>query len=320
MPVSRSRRRRPSNREPSRRPSRKPSQPAQAPAAPGQFEVSEEDAQRALERALVQTGASLLQPGKFELVPSLTYQFDQTARPSQLALTLAGNVLVTEDVVRATQVEASTLLRMGLPLGFQAEITLPYEYKRRSTASRVQGSGLSDQTSQEVGLGDPTLTFTKQLLYEHEGLPGLFLSGSWDSDFGQTRNGVALGTGFNEFRLGMTAVKRQDPLVFTAGFTWQTALESGNVVPGDQYTPAVGMLFAVSPETSLRFAQQVSFIRGASLNGTAVPGSDQTQAVFTFGLLSILARGLTLDLSTSIGETKDAPDLSVRLAFPIRLN
>lgn len=294
--------------------------PAKAPAEPGQFEVSEEDAQRALERALVQTGASLLQPGKFEFVPSMTYQFDQTSRPSQIALTLGGDVLITQDVVRSTQVEAGTLLRVGLPLGFQAEVGVPYEYKRVSTASRAQGAGFADQTTDEVGFGDPTLTLTKQLLLERGGLPGLFLSGTWDTNYGQTVNGVALGSGFNEFRASVTAVKRQDPLVFTAGLTYQTALKNRNIQPGDQYTPALGMLFAVSPETSLRFAQQVSFVRGAQLNGSVVPGSDQVSATFTFGLLSILARGLTLDLSANIGETPDAPDFSVRLAFPIRLN
>jgi hypothetical protein len=294
--------------------------PASAQAGPGQFEVSEEDAQRALERALVQTGASLLQPGQLEVVPSLAFQFDQTARPSQIALTLSGNVVITEDVVRSKQLEAATLLRMGLPLGLQVEIGIPYEYKGRSTVSRVMGSGLSNRTSDEVGLGDPTFAVTKQVLFEHGGLPGLFVSGTWDTDYGQIRNGVALGSGFDEFRFGVTAVKRQDPLVFTAGMTYQTSLESRNVTPGDQYIPALGMLFAVSPETSLRFAQQVSFVRPARLGGSTLPGSDQTSAVFTFGLLSILARGLTLDLSASIGETPDAPDFSFRLAFPIRLN
>ncbi len=298
-------------------------QPQAAPAPraePGQFEVSEEDAQRALERALVQTGASLLQPGQLEFVPSVTYQFDQVSRPSQIALTQTGTVLVTEDVVRSDQVEAGTLWRIGLPFGFQAEVGLPYEYKRRSTTSRVLGAGLSDRASDEVGFGDPTLTLTKQLLQEHEDLPGLFLSGTWDSNYGQRRNGTALGSGFDEFRVSLTAVKRQDPLVFTAGMTYQTALESRNIQLGDQYTPAVGMLFAVSPKTSLRFAQQVAFTRGAQLDGVTVPGSDQLSGVFTFGVLSILARGLTLDLSANIGETPDAPEFSFRLAFPIRLN
>jgi hypothetical protein len=202
----------------------------------------------------------------------------------------------------------------------QAEIGLPYDYKHFSTASRVLGSNLSERTISANGYGDPIFTLTKQVFSEGEWRPGVFLNGTWDSDFGQTKNGISLGSGFNEFRVGTTAVKRQDPLVFTAGFTYQTALENNGVTPGDQYIPSVGMLFAVSPETSLRFAQQIGFIQPIKVGGIAVQGSDQTQGIFTVGLLSILARGVVLDFSASIGETPDAPDLSFRLAFPIRLN
>src|SRR5687767_5468809 len=42
--------------------------------APGQFEVDEEAVQRALERALVQTGALLLDPGTVEIEPRFSYR------------------------------------------------------------------------------------------------------------------------------------------------------------------------------------------------------------------------------------------------------
>jgi hypothetical protein len=80
------------------------------------------------------------------------------------------------------------------------------------------------------------------------------------------------------------------------------------------------MLFAVSPETSLRVAQQLTFVRKANVSDKPVPGSEQTYGIFTFGALSILGRGLVVDFTANVGETRDAPDLLVRLAFPIRLN
>jgi hypothetical protein len=305
-------------------PPENPPQPTSPPAAqkpaPGEFSVSEEAAQHALERALVETGALVLQPGKLELVPSITYQFKQVSQPGQIVLTTTGGVLVTENVARSTQLEAGALLRVGLPWDSQAEINLPYDYKRFSVASRVLGFGLSEQTTAAMGFGDPTLSLTKQVIREGEWWPGIFASGTWDSNFGQTKKGIALGTGFNEFKAGVTAIKRQDPLVFTAGFTYQTALKNHDVAPGDQYTSAVGMLLAVSPETSLRFAQQLTFAGKTNVGGKPIPGSDQTSGIFTIGLLSILGRGLVADFSASIGETRDAPDLSVRLGFPIRLN
>ena len=297
-----------------------PAQPAPEGAAPGQFAVSEEAAQRALERALVQTGAALLPPGKFEFVPSLAYQTQQVSLPGQIALSTTGSVLITDDRIRSTQLQAGTLLRIGLPWDLQAEIGVPFNYKSISNASRVLGNGLSEQTISAVGFGDPTLTLIDQVMTEGDLRPGLFVSGTWYSNLGQTRNHIPLGTGFDEFVVGTTAVKRQDPLVFTAGFAYQTALPNNNIRPGDQFTPSAGLLLAISPETSLRFAQQLTFVSPARLNGRTVPGSEQVQGIFTAGVLSILGRGLVTNFTVGVGETRDAPDLTLQLAFPIRLN
>src|SRR5262249_4968021 len=58
-------------------PSIKPTQESQAPAAPkpapGQFEVDEEAAERALERTLTATGALLVPQGYAELQPAFSY-------------------------------------------------------------------------------------------------------------------------------------------------------------------------------------------------------------------------------------------------------
>jgi hypothetical protein len=155
---------------------------------------------------------------------------------------------------------------------------------------------------------------------EREWFPSLFLSGVWDSNTGQTAKGVALGTGFDELKVGLLATKRQDPLVYTAGFSYQTTLDNHGISPGDVYTPSVGLLFAVSPETSLQFSQQLSFARPLRINHQLIPGSEQFSGVFNVGLLTILGPGLVLNLNAGIGETPDAPNLTLQLAIPIRLN
>jgi hypothetical protein len=295
--------------------------PQAAAPAPGQFTVSPEAAEHALERALEQSGALLLQPGKFQLVPSVAYQFQQATEPNRLALTTSGTVLVTQDVLRANQAQAGTLLRAGLPWASQLEIGIPpYVYKSRSTTERVLGTGLSDGITDAFGFGDPTIALTKQVSKEGEWLPNLFLRGAWNADLGQVDKGLPLGMGFNQFSTGLLASKRQDPLVFTAGFTYLTNLEHHGVAPGDQFTPSLGMLFAVSPETSLQLSQQAAFIEGTRLNGATIPGSSSLQATFTAGLLSILAPGIVVQFLGTVGETKDAPDLTLQLAFPINLN
>jgi hypothetical protein len=293
---------------------------AAAAPAPGQFTVSKQAAEHALERALVQSGALLLQPGKFQVVPSLTYQFQQATQPDRLALTTSGTVLVTQDLLRASTVQAESLFRAGLPWDSQLEIGIPYAYKTKSTTTRVLGSDLADKIVDAVGFGDPTIALTKQLTKESEWLPNLFLRGSWNIDLGQAEKGLPLGMGFNQISAGLLASKRQDPLVFTAGFTYLTNLEHHGITPGDQFTPSLGLLFAVSPETSLQFSQQASFIEDTRFRGANVPGSSSLQAAFTAGALSILAPGIVVQFLASIGETPDAPALTVQLAFPIDLN
>lgn len=298
-----------------------PGQQSAAPeSGPGQFTVSPEAAQRALERALVQSGALLLPAWTAEFVPSLTYQRNQVSTPNQLALTTTGSVFVTQSVQRFTQLEAAGLLRLGLPWDSQAELRFPYDYKSNSTTNAVGGTGITEHITDAHGTGDPSLSLTKQLMIEKEWLPSLFVSGLAQPNFSMNDKGIPLGTGFDEFKLSMVATKRQDPLVFTGGFTYQTALENKGVLPGDQYTPSIGLLFAVSPETSLQFSQQLTFVRPLQRNHLTVPGSDQVQGIFNAGVLSILGRGFVANLTAGIGETADAPALTLAVSFPIRLN
>ena len=295
--------------------------PAESADAPGTFTVSAEAAQHALEIALVQQGAGLLSPWSVEVVPSLVYQHNQAPIvPGQIALSTTGTLLVTGQVIRQDMIQGSGLVRVGLPWDSQVEFSVPYDYKTLMNTSRVLTTGISQQGVNASGFGDPTLTLTKQLMSESEWLPNLFVSGSWDTNLGETYRRLPLGTGFNEFRIGLLASKRQDPLVFTAGFTYQKSLENRGVTPGDQFIPSVGMLFAVSPETSLQLSQQVAFVSGVRQNGLLIPGSDQVSGIFTVGLLSILRPGWVVNLSASIGETPDAPSLTVQLSLPIRLN
>ena len=58
------------------------------------------------------------------------------------------------------------------------------------------GAGLNESSSSAFGLGDPSLSFTKEIAREGEWLPNLFWGIGWDSNFGQTEDGIDLGSGF----------------------------------------------------------------------------------------------------------------------------
>lgn len=293
---------------------------AQPKAGPGQFTVSEEAAQHALERALVQSGAALLPRGKFEFVPSVTYQFQRTSTPGQLVLTTDQRVLITENVLRSTQVQATALFRVGLPWNTQLEFGAPIDYKDNTLISRVGGSGLTETGPSVFGVGDPSVALIKQILVEGDVRPGLFANVGWNPNLGQVKEALPLGKGFNQFSAGLTAVKRQDPLVFTGGFNYLRSTENNGLRPGDQYIANFGVLLAVSPETSLQFGQQLTFYGKDSFNGRAIPGSDRTNGLFTAGVLSVIGGRRVISMSLGIGETTDSPNIVVQVAMPMRLN
>jgi hypothetical protein len=82
----------------------------------------------------------------------------------------------------------------------------------------------------------------------------------------------------------------------------------------------MGVLLAVSPETSLQFAQQFIFTDKDVFNGRSIPGSNRTEGIFSVGLLSVLGRGRVISFSVGIGETEDSPNVVFQIATPIRLN
>lgn len=291
---------------------------AAAPAQQGQFEVSADAAQHALERALVQTGAMLLRPGEMEIVPSVMYQVTQTAQPDQLVLTPTGSVLVAQDQLRNSLVQSQVLTRFGLPWEMQLEVATSYDFASTSVTSQVVGSNLASRTVTGSGLGDSSISLIKQVTHEGEWLPSVFLSGT--ANLGQQDNGLLLGTGFDWFKGSVVAVKRQDPLVFTAGLSYQANLSSHGVLPGDQIVPSVGMIFALSPQTSIQAIQQIAFVNDTKFHGVTVPGSSQIEGIFQAGILSILAPGVVVNLTAAVAETPSAPDLTVQLSLPLRFD
>lgn len=93
-------------------PANQPQQSTGKPPAPGQFEVSPEAAERALERTLVATGNLLVPQGFAEIEPLVSYT--RREAPAQVLFNLNRNELFPA-------IDA----RLGLPWETQLEVALP---------------------------------------------------------------------------------------------------------------------------------------------------------------------------------------------------
>jgi len=297
-----------------------PEEPAAepVPAAPGQFEVDEDEIDRALDRTLVQSGALLLPVGWIELEPRLSYLRRELDTP---LLFIDGDpAFLAEGSVRRDEILGGLSLRVGLPFDSQLELDLPYRYVDQSTVAVVNGVATEDDTDGS-GFGDFSVGIAKTIFLERDWRPDLVGRLTWDTASGRERNdGVVLGTSVNEIIGSLSAVKRQDPLAFTGGLSYRTAFEQDGLDPGDEVGLSLGAILAASPETSLRLTLSQRFIQETSLDGDRIAGSDGVVGVLSIGASSILGLGAFLDVSADIGLTDDAPDYAVTVSVPIRFN
>jgi hypothetical protein len=297
-----------------------PSEPevAEAPA-PGQFEIDEEAAERALDFTLVQEGALLLPLGMAEVTPSFTY----TRRTGDFPVVLGppGNQVVAEREVRRNEFNFFGSLLVGLPFDSQLELGLPYNLVDQSTVDRLNGGELQEFSNTGHGVGDFSVGLAKTVLRERNWLPDVVLRVNWDTGTGEDdNNDVALDGGFQELTGSISLAKRQDPLVFVAGGFYEAAFEDHGIDPGDSFGFNIGAFLAASPNTSLRAVLNQSFIDEFKVGGQSIDGSDRVQSVLTIGASAILGRNVLLDGAVGVGLTDDSPDYSVSIALPIRFS
>ena len=284
----------------------------------GAIEVTEEKVERALERALVQVGALLLPVGTGQIGPNFSYVRQEVDTP--VFLTQGGEQFLAADEVRRDTLEASLTLLAGLPFDSQLELDVPYQYSNELTVTRVRFAARLEEERDASGFGDVTVGLAKTLLRERGWWPDLIGRVQWDTNSGEIEDGISLGTGFHEIRGSLTAVKRQDPLVFVGGVSYETTFERDGIDPGAEIGFSIGTVLAASPETSLRFFLNQTFINEVERDDREIPGTDQVIGTFTFGVSSILAARVLFDITAGIGLTEDAADYFVNVSLPIRFD
>jgi hypothetical protein len=298
-----------------------PAPPVKAPPLTPKPAASEEagredEGARALERTLVRTGGLVLPPGRYEIEPRLEYTY-RGSDPFDVVAIGGVPQLVQQDVER-NELEASVGVRAGLPWSMQAEVRVPYVWLHENRAAL--GAAVSERRS---GLGDIDFSLAKQLAVEQRGRPAVLASLLWKTTTGNNDLGrLSPGSGFRQLQGTVTAVKREDPLVFTGALSYTGIFErerSGiEVDPGDAWTVKAGTILAASPETSLRAGFEFSRFGRTRAGGSSIAGSEATAGILEFGLATLVSARALLDIEIAIGLTRDTPDFRVGMALPIR--
>lgn len=298
-----------------------PAPPSPGPRPPGQVEVDPLAAERALERALVRTGALLLSPGLVEVEPSLLYQRTDRAHPVLFFGGGGAIVGVGDRRVERDLLQAELTVKVGLPFESQFELSLPYNIVDQALVDRQALTPVGARYGHGAGLGDVKLAFAKTLVQENGWIPDLVGRVSWDTATGERAdNRVGLPAGFHEVQAQLVAIKRNDPLAFLLSGSYQYAFENDDIKPGRQIGLTFGTVLATSPSTSLRATFETTFGTPLEINGRELKGSEITAATLNLGASIVLAPRILFDIVGSLGLTDDAPDYAIKLSLPIRFD
>jgi hypothetical protein len=285
--------------------------------------ASDEAELQALSRTLVQRGGLVLPPWRLEVVPSVAYSH-RIVQGLALVQTPEGIPTVADQRLRQDQVRASAALRVGLPWSSQVEVRVPYGWLRQS---RSLGDG-THAVNEGSGLGDIELSLSHQFLAESGWRPGLVGGLSWRAATGRDPfririASLATGSGQDEVRARLTAIKSSDPVVFFGTLSyahdWAKREAFGSVQPGDAYDLQLGAVLALSPETSMTFGLAQEFRNRSQFSHVGAPGTDTLASSLDLGLDRVITPNVLLDVSLGVGLTHDAPDYVFQVSVPIRL-
>jgi len=288
-----------------------------AASSPGKVVVNENEAERALERSLTRDGALLLRPGVVEIEPSLGFTRQEDRSPT--LVTSGGTIFAGETERNTNTVTADLALRLGLSWDSQLEIGIPYRWSEVERVTNVGFSPADSTATSRAGAGDLRVGAAKTLLHEGLWRPDLVGRLTWNTGSGKSGDdGISLSGGFQRVSGSLSAIKRQDPIAFVGGLSYEYSLEKDRIQPGAAISTSFGSYIALSPESSLRLLLSAGYQEESRLSGQAVDGSDRVFGTFLVGGSTLVAPGTLLNLSVGMGLTDDADDLSVMLSLPTR--
>jgi hypothetical protein len=245
-----------------------------------------QDESRALERALVRQAGAVLPSGTVEIEPAFDYLYSEPSNG------------------RRDTVISTLTVRGGLPWRSQVELSVPYvDYDRQTGTHAVSN------------VGDVQLSLTKQLTEGASYLPELLAFGQWKSRSGHSELTPPTGTGSNTLQAGLSAIKRQDPVVLLASLSYTHSLNQGRADVGDFVGGKLGAFLAATPETTLFFDINANSTYAAR---TLAPGINRLVGVAEMGADMALSRTTLLAVTGGIGFTRQAPRFRLSVSLPTR--
>lgn len=305
---------------------------------------------RAQVLAVPQELGVLTPPGLFVIDPQLEYVTTSNDRLVFRGFELIPGLQV--GLIEASKAERDTIVgtaafRYGISRRLEAEVRVPF-LSRNDNIEVVQQRdiGIVRQLKlAEDNLGDIELNFRYQLNRVRPLRPIWLAQLRIKSDTGKSpyevgfdefgvATGLATGSGFWAVQPGISFLLPSDPVVIFGGasYLWNIRRDVkarigdaviGVVDPGDAISANLGFGFALNPRFSYSLGYRHSYIvpTKSAIGDTTQRSSRLTVGQLSLGLSYRITQRQTLNVSFTIGVTKDAPDvgISIRMPFEFRL-
>lgn len=291
-------------------------------------------------------GGVLTGKGKFILEPSLQYSYADNNRVFLDGFTFLPSIAIglidLREIKRHTSV-FSLAGRYGLSSRLEAELRVPYVYRKDSQRSRPISIGVGedeifDADGQDIG--DVELALRYQLNEGRDGWPVFIanLIGSvdtgaspFDVEFVQSTPGAVFptelptGAGYKSLQSGLSVLYPTDPGVFYGNFSYSWNEETNEDIagiartidPGDAVGLGFGMGFALNDRSSFNIGYSHRHVFASKTDNIEIKGSVLDIGQLTIGYSLRASSSLRYNLSLNIGTTEDAQNVGLTLRMPM---
>lgn len=317
------------------------------PDAPVGEQPDVADPRRRVEVRAIPNDQGVLTPaGTLVIDPQIEYVNSSTTRLVFRGIELVPGIQI--GVIEASDADRDTLaasatLRYGISSRLEAELRIPYIYRRDriEVAQQREESIVRTIALREDGIGDVEFGLRYQLNRVRPLRPVFIGSlrvksntglSPFDVEFDEfgVATGLATGSGFWGIQPGLSFLLPSDPVVIFGGVNYLYHVPEnidreiggvfvGRVDPGDSIGANIGFGFALNPQFSFSLGYRHNYIfpTETEIGDTFQRSNRLNVGQLNFGMSLRVTGRQWLNFGVNIGVTEDAPDVSISLRAPL---
>lgn len=248
---------------------------------------------------------------------------------SLLPIFVVGNI-ESQDIVSTTHTVSLSINR-ALANDSQVSLHIPYSQKTEELTNDAGDTEVQTRRK-STGLGDIRMTYSRQIFKDQHKLPVMIGAVTWKTKTGkgpyEDSQALALGSGFNAIRAGVTAIKQDDPAVLFAstGYTANIGANKGlfgDIDPGNTLDLSLGIVYSLTDRLSMSFGLEQAWtadtrVSNNNASNINTVNSDSHTAALSVGAKLKTSPKRFINIRTKIGLNDETPGFQMQMGVPLK--